>query len=295
MLTAAHCLDDAQGNSVGIRTVVNGYDTSPFDSPNIGQIARDIGQVRVHPGWGDLGFYVNDIALLKLQGSVSGIDPIQWNTANNTPPPDQGYPVKIMGLGATDPLGTQFPDNLLDVELPVLSCKYLNEAKQLCAGGREGEDSCTADSGGCLYDEATNKIVGIVSAGLSPCGKENSPAFYTRVSYYDQWLESSICELSGEYCPQSATPAPQQSAMQASQKLESQEGCDKIEARITFRRRKLRKNVRRLTGISVRGCTDLQRLPRKLRNTVCRRKKFSDASSVCPETCGLTSCTSNAA
>lgn len=35
-------------------------------------------------------------------------------------------------------------------------------------------------------------LVGVVSYGSSPCGSENRPAVYTRVSSYLDWIESKI-------------------------------------------------------------------------------------------------------
>lgn len=68
---------------------------------------------------------------------------------------------------------------------------------QLCAGELNGgKDTCQGDSGGpiqivknnpyCMYD-----IVGVTSFGKF-CGFKNSPAVYTKVSYYIPWIESIV-------------------------------------------------------------------------------------------------------
>lgn len=68
---------------------------------------------------------------------------------------------------------------------------------QLCYGSKEGgRDTCQGDSGGpiqVLTDSAdcTFFVVGITSAGVS-CGEENSPAIYTRVASYIDWIEGIV-------------------------------------------------------------------------------------------------------
>lgn len=70
---------------------------------------------------------------------------------------------------------------------------------QLCAGGERGKDSCRGDSGGPLMVSYTNSrgdgnwyAAGIVSFGPTPCGFENWPGIYTRVSNYMQWIVGKL-------------------------------------------------------------------------------------------------------
>lgn len=66
---------------------------------------------------------------------------------------------------------------------------------QLCAGGEDGIDTCSGDSGGPLmYAGPDNvwKIYGIVSFGTSACGMKDFPAIYTKVSYYLDWINQNI-------------------------------------------------------------------------------------------------------
>uniref|UniRef100_A0A1B0FFU3 CLIP domain-containing serine protease n=1 Tax=Glossina morsitans morsitans TaxID=37546 RepID=A0A1B0FFU3_GLOMM len=67
--------------------------------------------------------------------------------------------------------------------------------KQICAGGKEGVDSCRGDSGGPLI--TLNKssrirsnyfLAGIVSFGPTPCGLEGWPGIYTWVGKYIEWI-----------------------------------------------------------------------------------------------------------
>lgn len=67
----------------------------------------------------------------------------------------------------------------------------------LCAGELSGgKDTCQGDSGGplqivlkkpyCMYS-----LIGITSFGKF-CGFPNSPAIYTRVSQYVNWIEANV-------------------------------------------------------------------------------------------------------
>lgn len=67
---------------------------------------------------------------------------------------------------------------------------------QICAGGENGKDSCTGDSGGPLMNYSptnTNQfyVEGIVSFGPD-CGRRGFPAVYTKVSRYLDWINRNI-------------------------------------------------------------------------------------------------------
>lgn len=70
---------------------------------------------------------------------------------------------------------------------------------QMCAGGEKGRDSCRGDSGGPLMTVSKDKnkedhwfAAGVVSFGPSPCGMENWPGVYTKVSKYVNWIVSKL-------------------------------------------------------------------------------------------------------
>ena len=74
---------------------------------------------------------------------------------------------------------------------------FLNHSfAQICAGGTEGQDTCSGDSGGPLVKPATGGLpyqqVGIVSFGLAVCGTNNTPAVYTNVKEYKRWIVDSL-------------------------------------------------------------------------------------------------------
>ncbi|XP_015178497.1 PREDICTED: serine protease snake-like isoform X2 [Polistes dominula] len=81
-----------------------------------------------------------------------------------------------------------------------LGSRYLPEGfipNLFCAGVMEGgKDTCQGDSGGPLqrvlvHPYCTYSIVGITSFGKF-CAYKNSPAVYTRVSSYLDWIESIV-------------------------------------------------------------------------------------------------------
>lgn len=112
------------------------------------------------------------------------------------------HQVIVTGWGITE--NTTRSDVLLQVKLsqvPNEKCAeaYKNFAtighKQMCAGGKDGMDSCLGDSGGplqalTLYNERDARFVqfGIVSFGLKSCGTEGFPGVYTRVAYFMDWI-----------------------------------------------------------------------------------------------------------
>lgn len=112
----------------------------------------------------------------------------------------------VTGWGITE--NRTASEVLLHVKLsvvPVEKCRenYKSFAqidyKQMCAGGKDGMDSCLGDSGGplqsvTLYNDKDARFVqfGIVSFGLKICGVEGYPGVYTRVDYYINWILNSM-------------------------------------------------------------------------------------------------------
>lgn len=70
---------------------------------------------------------------------------------------------------------------------------------QLCAGGEAGKDSCKGDSGGPLMyeNDRSFEVIGVVSFGPSPCGKEDVPGVYTKVLEYNEWIRNTIVPWMG--------------------------------------------------------------------------------------------------
>ncbi|CAK1589513.1 unnamed protein product [Parnassius mnemosyne] len=98
--------------------------------------------------------------------------------------------------------GKKFSDVKKYVKVPYVPTKECRASftfnsiieSQICAGGRENEDSCSGDSGGPLmYEHGDTYIaIGIVSYGLGRCGTDNTPAIYTYVYSYLDWLKDNM-------------------------------------------------------------------------------------------------------
>lgn len=100
----------------------------------------------------------------------------------------------------------------MQVWLPVVSNEDCNKVYmqkgisigngQLCAGGAEGKDSCTGDSGGPLMSTGIMRrdgkvryfVAGVVSYGPDSCGTKGWPGVYTRVSNYTDWILNQLAE-----------------------------------------------------------------------------------------------------
>lgn len=61
----------------------------------------------------------------------------------------------------------------------------------VCTGDSNGGKSvCKSDSGGPLMQDST--VIGIVSWAKIPCGQENSPSVYVRVSAFNSWITQHL-------------------------------------------------------------------------------------------------------
>ncbi|XP_033208181.1 serine protease snake-like [Belonocnema kinseyi] len=207
ILTAAHCLESPDnGPASKVRA-----GTINIKSVDTGMQERDVIERINHPDY-KLPSRYNDIALLKLN------KPLELN-ANVRPacleiaPQPPGKSAIATGFGKTSYENAEGSDDLMKVQLDYVSQENCTNSfksdigsKQmpvgitltmLCAGIMEGgKDTCQGDSGGplqrvlsepyCMYS-----IVGITSFGKF-CAFKNSPAVYSRVSSYLDWIEGIV-------------------------------------------------------------------------------------------------------
>lgn len=205
VLTAAHCqiVYEGRGLAVGAST-----------PEGTGQFFEDEA-ILVHPNY-DGSIELNDIMLVKLEGT-SDVPVVPLNTDQAVPA--DGETVTIIGLGRTSQ-GGDLADVLQEVNVEAVDYDTcfafwdgsvpIGDERQVCAGLEEGgRDACQTDSGGPILDTMGRQI-GIVSLG-DGCGQPNSPAVYTRVSFYLDFIREGICDLSSEppsYCSPTSAPTP---------------------------------------------------------------------------------------
>ena len=77
---------------------------------------------------------------------------------------------------------------------------------QICAGGKEGKDSCGGDSGAGLVAKVKRgkkkgvfNLIGDVSWGPEKCGTAGKPGVYIKIRAYLDWILDSICEYKNSY------------------------------------------------------------------------------------------------
>ncbi|XP_053946959.1 serine protease easter-like isoform X4 [Anastrepha ludens] len=153
----------------------------------------------------------HDIALLRLTKSVQYTDFIRPiclpASANLRSATFDGIVMDVAGWGKTETESTSSLKLKAEVAgVPISKCrekyateKILLESTQICAGGKEGVDSCRGDSGGPLISLDNTKkalsyyfLAGVVSFGPTPCGLDGWPGVYTRVGDYMDWIQETI-------------------------------------------------------------------------------------------------------
>lgn len=171
----------------------------------------------------------NDIALLRLNSSVTFESKLKEGhgvlvfSLNFSFPPEHIKPIClpitdelkreaeshsdyfVTGWGTTE--NGSASDVLLQANVPIqprntCSTTYRRDvpSTQLCVGGGDLQDSCKGDSGGplqafALYlSEYKLRMVefGIVSQGVTSCGKVSLPGIYTNVAEYVQWITDTM-------------------------------------------------------------------------------------------------------
>lgn len=159
----------------------------------------------MHPAYNSSPDY-NDIGLIELEKPVK-FNHILKPACLPSPTKDIEIPTFLTASGwGTVQYEGDVSKVLLEVNLPhVSNAACQGWAKnftadglkdtQLCYGGVKGEDTCQGDSGGPLQRHSAQvycsyTLFGVTSFG-DKCGLE-SPAIYTRVSEYLDWIEGIV-------------------------------------------------------------------------------------------------------
>lgn len=198
VLTAGHCITSGQGKPRYVRFgLITKLSYSSTD--NIFSVEKTF----VHPNFdSSTPSLYNDIGLLQLGGAVKfseTVKPACLNTEHILP-----FDTAVAsGFGKTNFHDKTESIRLMKVTLDLIdstTCAKLESSvvsSQICASVLAGgKDTCQGDSGGPLqvvlpHPICTYCIIGITSYGRQ-CGHANTPAMYTRVSYFIPWIVHTV-------------------------------------------------------------------------------------------------------
>lgn len=202
VVTAAHCLYDADGNAISHRTMyVNAGDHDSYVDNEPGEQQRSVAAIYKHEGYDPTGF-TDDIAIFKLQAPLvlsSKVAPACLPERGFEP--EDGSIVFAAGWGTTSE-GGETPRFLQEVDLQYhrdgnAACQASSDPlKMLCAGKPAGgQDTCQGDSGGPLiHVESSTKtpvLIGVTSFGEG-CARAGGLGVYVDVVNYLDWINEVL-------------------------------------------------------------------------------------------------------
>ncbi|XP_008207491.1 serine protease snake isoform X1 [Nasonia vitripennis] len=207
VLTASHCLESKdRGPAIRIRA-----GSTLLKDPEPGYQERVVIERIKHPNY-TLPARYNDIALLRLEKPLELSGAVRPACLEIEHEP-VGKVAIASGFGKTAYDEAVGSNELMKVQLNYISKDDCERSYKIDIGGRQlpsglipsllcagvmegGKDTCQGDSGGplqrvlsepyCMYS-----LVGVTSFGKF-CAFENSPAMYSRVSSYVDWIESVV-------------------------------------------------------------------------------------------------------
>ncbi|MDQ0716213.1 secreted trypsin-like serine protease [Streptomyces luteogriseus] len=194
ILTAAHCVKGYNWSANG--AVVTGTSQLPSaDGTDLhGGTATAVRRQWNHPSYSATTID-NDIAVLTLGGPVKAT-PIRMTTSGDTTSYQTGTSAKVYGWGRTSSTSDDISETLKTATLPMQSDTTCSGAygadfvkgHMVCAGKpATGSDAgtvsaCNGDSGGPLV--VNNRIVGVVSWGVTDCVAKGAYSVFSKVSTY---------------------------------------------------------------------------------------------------------------
>ncbi|MBD1557842.1 serine protease [Vibrio sp. S9_S30] len=198
MLTAAHCVSRYQTpDAIRVKFSPNNYSSEPEKTVLVTQII-------LHPSYNKQGDQSYDVAVLKIDNVLQGVETVTLPTLPLNQYVVPGVSLEAVGLG-TKVIGNIKPSKLQHVSIEYVSnetCinsqEFLNETNigvtNFCAGDATGaglKDTCTGDSGGplILRSGTQSMQLGIVSFGIG-CAKPNTYGVYTDVPKMVSWINS---------------------------------------------------------------------------------------------------------
>jgi secreted trypsin-like serine protease len=200
VLTAAHCveptLDLGEDGTVQRVDVTVFYDSLTMTAGS----SRVASCVQIHEKY-DSRYFNYDIALIKLSGDMvdlgsfggaDGRNPRSLSELVQNDGFQEGAAAWIYGFGRTENQSTS--DRLLKLNGNAYLDGFCSgDDSFICHYASETPygSACFGDSGGPLVDEATGKLLGVLSSVIT-CGDSFWPSIYTSTSYYYDWIESVI-------------------------------------------------------------------------------------------------------
>lgn len=201
VVTAAHCVyPNTQPGDIEVLAGIHN-----LKSPDAGYQRLAVSKIIMHPQYNHPS-HDYDIALLKLTKPATfgpnRADALAVGAIGLVAPDAgafDGVTATVTGWGNILSSGTNYPDKLQEVEVPVITNAACNQSyggkitdRMLCAGFKSGgKDSCQGDSGGPLviFDQTRSKwmLAGIVSWGTG-CALPNFYGVYGRVTEFNQWV-----------------------------------------------------------------------------------------------------------
>jgi len=211
VLTAQHCFT-AIYNMADVRVVVGQYNMKKKDKQ---EMAFEVDWKEAHPKFRTNGPQSHDLAIIKLKpkgdgGAGFGVKMSATVSPICIPQPGEHFkddlPCVVSGWGQILPKKKVRGECLRAAQVPLInqaSCRRMYRdssqpliAGQICAGYEKGMvDTCHGDSGGplaCQTGDGSYKLVGIVNWGGGYCGEPGKPGVYTRVQYYDKWIQEMM-------------------------------------------------------------------------------------------------------
>jgi MYXO-CTERM domain-containing protein len=200
VLTAGHCID-------GVDQVMLGEVDLDSEAAEIIPVAREV----EHPN----SFTTYDVGLLILERPSAFTPRVIATGCVLERYLDNGAPVAIVGWGAVDPVGEQYPDVLMEAESVITDvdctrgrgCNASVSPNGEMGAGGDNVDSCFGDSGGPLYllTDIGDFLVGVTSRGYDdveqPCGEGG---IYVRPDAVLDWIEAET----GQSIPRATCNAP---------------------------------------------------------------------------------------
>lgn len=164
--------------------------------------------VIIHPEYDRSLTYdlAHDFALIELDQAVDpDIVPVKIDNGDFAPNYENGKKLHAAGLGLvqveTEYTIQQTATQLQEVALDYVPGEICQEESGLsilhrstiCAWDeRRRRDACSGDSGGPLYDESNDVLVGITSYG-DPLCVSTTPGVYARISDQFDWIQFNVC------------------------------------------------------------------------------------------------------